>query len=149
MTDGVQGIGGDAFTPGDGIEPFEHTCTKLELLHYASVSRDLNMIHHDVASAQESGLSDIIVQGTFKAGLFARMLADLAGEHGFVTDLSVQYRGMDHVGDLMRGHGEISSRHEEASTVSLRLWLDGRNGKSTTLGSGTVRFGWPWPEETH
>jgi acyl dehydratase len=125
-------------TVGDRLPPEVRETSRLELLAYASVSRDLNLIHHDPEFARASGLPDTIVQGTLKAAFLARLASRFAGEWGTLRRFTVQYRGVDVPGSPLTAHGVVERIDIEAGEVELQLWLESASGERRTRGTAVV-----------
>jgi acyl dehydratase len=125
---------------GDPLGPEVRETSRLQLLAYASVSRDLNLIHHDPEIARAEGLPDTIVQGTLKAAFLARLVTNFAGESGTLRRLTVQYRGVDVPGAPLTAHGLVEQVDPERGEVQCALWLENATGERTTRGSAVVAF---------
>ncbi len=125
---------------GDPLGPEVRETSRLQLLAYASVSRDLNLIHHDPEFAHASGLPDTIVQGTLKSAFLARLATTFAGEWGTLRRLTVQYRGVDIPGAPLTVRGVVERLDPERAEVECQLWLEGASGERTTRGTAIVRL---------
>lgn len=123
---------------GAVMEIQERETTRLTLLEYTAVSRDLNLIHHDPEFARAGGLPDTIVQGTLKAAFLARLATSFAGEWGTLRRLSVQYRAIDIPGTMLTAHGVVEGLDEELGEVECRLWLESASGNQTTRGTAII-----------
>jgi acyl dehydratase len=120
---------------GHELDPATYEPSKLDLLDYAIVSRDPNLIHHDPEFARASGLPDVIVQGTLKAGLLARFVEERMGAGWRIAQLAVQYRGVDVVSTTLTAHGRVVAVDEPNGTISLDVWLQSPNGAANTRAS--------------
>ncbi len=125
---------------GDRLGPEARPTSRLQLLSYASVSRDLNLIHHDPELARAAGLPDTIVQGTLKAAFLARLATAYAGQFGTVRRLAVQYRGIDVPGRPLTAHGVVERVDDNRGEVEVSLWLESVSGERTTRGTATIAF---------
>lgn len=123
---------------GDRLTSEVRETSRLQLLEYASVSRDLNLIHHDPEFAHANGLPDTIIQGTLKCAFLARVVTGFAGEWGTLRRLTVQYRGIDVPGEPVTAHGVVERVDPERGEVECRLWLESASGQQTTRGSAIV-----------
>jgi acyl dehydratase len=123
---------------GDRLGPEIRETSPLQLLAYASVSRDLNLIHHDPEFARAGGLPDTIVQGTLKAAFLARLATTFAGEWGTLRRFTVQYRGVDIPGTPLTAEGIVESVDLERGEVECRLWLGSEAGERTTRATAVV-----------
>lgn len=123
---------------GDRLGPEVRSTSRLQLLAYASVSRDLNLIHHDPEIARAEGLPDTIVQGTLKSAFLARLATSFAGEWGTLRRLTVQYRGVDVPGSALTVEGVVERIDLMRGEVECRLWLASASGERTTRGTAIV-----------
>jgi len=123
---------------GDRLGPEVRETSRLQLLAYASVSRDLNLIHHDPEIARGEGLPDTIVQGTLKAAFLARLATRFAGQSGTLRRLTVQYRGLDVPGAPLTAHGLVKHLSPDRGEVECELWLESESGERTTRGSAVI-----------
>jgi acyl dehydratase len=123
---------------GDRLGPEARDTSREQLLAYASVSRDLNLIHHDPEFARASGLPDTIVQGTLKSAFLARLVTRYAGEWGTLVRLTVQYRGVDIPGTPLTAHGVVDRIDPERGEIECEIWLESVGGERTTRGRAVV-----------
>jgi acyl dehydratase len=123
---------------GDCLDPQVRETSRLQLLAYASVSRDLNLIHHDPELARAGGLPDTIIQGSLKSAFLASLATAFAGEWGTLRRLTIQYRGIDVPGAPLTAHGVVERIDEERGEVECRLWLESASGQQTTRGTAIV-----------
>jgi acyl dehydratase len=132
------GFDGEGMKAGYELDPATYEPSKLDLLEYAIVSRDPNLIHHDPEFARASGLPDVIVQGTLKAGLLALFVEERVGGRWRIAELAVQYRGVDVVSTPLTAHGRVVAVDEPAGTMSLDVWLQSPTGAANTRASVTL-----------
>jgi acyl dehydratase len=125
-------------TVGHRLEPQVRATSRLQLLQYASVSRDLNLIHHDPEVARSGGLPDTIIQGSLKSAFMARLATAFAGEWGTLRRLTVQYRGIDVPGASLTAHGVVERVDTGRGEVECRLWLETAPGVQNTRGTAIV-----------
>ena len=123
---------------GDHLGREVRETSRLQLLAYASVSRDLNLIHHDPEFARASGLPDTIVQGTLKAAFLARLVTQFAGEAGSLRRLTVQYRGIDVPGAALTAYGVVERVDPDRGEVECSIWLESAAGERTTRGRAVI-----------
>jgi acyl dehydratase len=122
---------------GDEIGPVVWDCTPMDLLRYASGSRDFNLIHHDSDYAREAGLPGTIIQGSLKSAVLSDMLIAWLGEHGSLAKLAIQYRGVDVPGIRLTGGGLVTDRYSdrEGNWIIGEVWLEDPSGARNTRGS--------------
>ncbi|HLJ98704.1 MAG TPA: MaoC family dehydratase [Streptosporangiaceae bacterium] len=79
-------------TPGSELEPRSFPVTRLDLVKYAGVSGDFNVIHWNERIARSVGLPNVIAHGMFSMAQAGRYVTDLAGgDPGAVTEFSVRF----------------------------------------------------------
>jgi acyl dehydratase len=129
--------------PGVRLTALTWTPTRYELLQYAAASRDLNLIHHDRVIAAEAGFEDVIVQGTMKSALLARVaLGACSGAR--LRRLKVQYRGVDHPDATMTAKGQVSSVCPRDGTAEINLWIERADTSRSTIGDATIEIPTEW-----
>lgn len=128
----------NAVSVGDRLPELTWSASRYDLLKYACVSRDLNLIHHDPVIARDSGLPDTIVQGTLKSALLARLVGSFIGASGRLCRLAVQYRGIDVPDQLLTAHGQVTHIDVDSREVTCDLWIERSDGSVSTRGSATV-----------
>ena len=129
------------FAPDSEIGPVTWDCTALDLLRYASASRDFNLIHHDPDYARRVGLPGIIVQGSLKSGFLSDMLINWIGERGWLAKLAIEYRGIDEPG-LLVGKELVTRKDsdERGNWIECEIWLENASGERNTRGSALIRL---------
>jgi len=122
---------------GDAIGPLVWDCTPMDLLRYASASRDFNLIHHDSDYARQAGLPGTIIQGSLKSAVLSDMIITWLGEHGSLVKLAIQYRGVDVPGIRLTGRGLVTERYSdgEGNWIIGDVWLEDPTGARNTRGS--------------
>ena len=103
----------DDVAEGDVLPVLVKTTTTRQLVMYAGASGDYYEIHYDQEYARSLGLPGVIVHGALKSAFLAQLVTDWIGDGGTLKRLSVQYRGMDLVGEPMRCEGVVTSRRVE------------------------------------
>ena len=130
----------DDVAEGDALPALEKTPTTRQLVMYAGASGDYYEIHYDQDYARSLGLPGVIVHGALKSAFLAQLVTDWIGERGVLKRLSVQYRGMDMVGQPMRCAGTVTSKRVENGEhlVECDIWTENPSGDKTTRGSALV-----------
>jgi acyl dehydratase len=97
-------------------------------VRYAGASGDFNPIHIDEGFAKQVGLPGRILHGLWTMAQVARAHTEAAGGPETLRRLSVQFRGMGVLGELItvRGSvdsidGEIALVHSEAEQAGNRI----------------------------
>jgi acyl dehydratase len=126
--------------PGFEIGPLEKEPTTQQLVKYAGASGDFYQIHYDKDFAIANKLPGVILHGALKNAFLAQLMTDFAGEHGWLSKLSVQYRGMDVPGVKLICRGRVVRKRVENGRhlVDCEIWLENAKGEKTTPGSATV-----------
>jgi len=127
---------------GTMIPTLTKTPTTRQLVQYAGASGDFYEIHYDQALAREAGLPNVIVHGALKSAFLAQMLTDWIGGEGVLRKLSVQYRGMDVVGEAMTCGGIVTAITDEHGLriIECDIWTENPEGKRTTVGTAVVEL---------
>jgi acyl dehydratase len=125
--------------PGQELPELVKHPTTRQLVQYAGASGDFYEIHYDQEYARSAGLPGVILHGLLKAAFLAQLLTDWAGSEGRLETLDVSYRGLDLPGRELRCRGKVTEVRDGA--VELELWTQDPEGKRTTLGSASLRFG--------
>lgn len=121
------------------LEPARFEVSKDDLLRYTVASRDPNLIHHDPEVARASGLPNVIVQGTLKAGLLARFIGSHLGEGWEMEEFSVQYRGTDVVGQVLTARARVVSVDDSHSRIHMEAAMEDSSGAANTRGYAVLR----------
>lgn len=130
----------DAISEGDALPVLVKTPTTRQLVMYAGASGDYYEIHYDQEYARSLGLPGVIVHGALKSAFLAQLVTDWIGDGGTLKRLSVQYRGMDLVGEPMRCAGVVTAKRVENGEhlVECDVWSKSPSGERTTRGSALV-----------
>ena len=130
----------DDVAEDDALPALEKTPTTRQLVMYAGASGDYYEIHYDQDYARSLGLPGVIVHGALKSAFLAQLVTDWIGERGVLKRLSVQYRGMDMVGQPMLCAGTVASKRVENGEhlVECDLWSENPSGDKTTRGTALV-----------
>ena len=111
--------------------------TTQQLVMYAGASGDYYQIHYDRQFALGNGLPDVILHGALKNAFLGQLMTDWIGEHGTLSRLRVQYRGMDVPGTPIFAKGVVTRKGDDGE-VECDIWLENAEGKRTTPGSAVV-----------
>lgn len=111
--------------------PIEHP----QLVRYACASGDHNPIHLDNDAARKSKLDGVIAHGMLSMGFLGQVMTDWIGE-GELKKLSVSFRGMVKLGDVLRCQGKVIKKFEQDAEhcVECELLITNQNGDSLTTG---------------
>ena len=127
---------------GDELAGFSVELDATAMVLQVSGSQDWNLVHHDTAFAQDSGMPGIFYNTGWTTGMLGRLLTDWAGRSGWVEKLSFQMRGMNSAGAVVRAHAKVTQKRREDSRalVDLDIFLENDQVGVTTPGKATVRL---------
>tara|TARA_B100001750_G_C15465570_1_gene576839 strand:- start:833 stop:1261 length:429 start_codon:yes stop_codon:yes gene_type:complete len=130
----------DSVEIGQELPVLEKHPSTRQLVKYAGASGDFYEIHYDLEFARTTGLEGVIIHGALKNAFLAQVVTDWMGSAGRLKKLSVQYRGMDIPGDLLKIKGEIAEKwHADGENlVRCTLSLENGDGDKTTTGEAVV-----------
>ncbi|OPG15547.1 MaoC/PaaZ C-terminal domain-containing protein [Ferroacidibacillus organovorans] len=98
------------FHVGDTLPPLERGPIGAEqLARYAQISGDFNPIHLDEKAAIEAGLEGIIAHGMLSMAYLGSMITRAIADVGELVDLTVRFRGMVKLGDLVTCEGTVTN----------------------------------------
>lgn len=104
----------------------------------AIATNDFERVHHDKATAQETGVPDIFMNILTTNGLVQRFVTDWAGPSARIRNIAIRLGAPNFVGDTMRINGTVESTNDAERTVSITV--SGRNGIGEHV-SSTVTIG--------
>ena len=137
-------LSADGVRAGAELEPLrKDPITRNQLRAYADVSGDHNPIHLDDGAAYEQGLDGVIAHGMLSMGFLGQYAAELAGEGGFVEELSVRFERMVVPGDVLTCRGsvdEVAPAEGGRRRVRASLWAENDRGERPTAGSGVLNL---------
>lgn len=130
--------------------------TTTHLVRWAAANGNYARIHWDLPFAiLRQRLPNVVVNGTLKNQYLGQMLAQFAGEEGWLRRYYIEHRGMDLAGDVLTAFGKVTGKSDEGDygLVECEIGLRNNHGEQTALGSATValpkmgqRLPLEWPE---
>ncbi len=127
----------DDVNEGDEVTPLEKGPIEYEqLVRYACASGDHTPIHLDNEAAKKAGLKDgVIAHGMLSMAFLGQMMTDWIGE-GELKKLSVDFRGMVNLGDVLTCQGKVVKKfeQEEMKCVECELFITNQKGSRLTTG---------------
>jgi acyl dehydratase len=125
---------------GMSLPPLAKETYYMQLVEYASASRDFYIIHHDRDYAKGVGLPDVIIQGSLKAAFLGQVVTNWMGQWGTLKRFAVQYRGIDVPGNPLTAKGVVTKAYTRDGEryVECDLWLENIQGEHTTKGTALV-----------
>ena len=129
-------------TVGEELPGFSVALDATAMVLQVSGSQDWNLVHHDTAFAQESGMPGIFYNTGWTTGMLGRLLTDWAGRSGWVEKLSFQMRGMNSSGAVVLAHAKVTGKRQDnnKALVDLDIFLENDQVGVTTPGKATVRL---------
>ena len=103
------------------------------LVVWAAASGDFYQIHYDDDFAKGNNLPDIIVHGALKGMLVGRLLDEICGDSGRITNWGVSYRGMDPARQDLTVHATVTRKYEENGDHLLDLEVGTSKNNNVTL----------------
>jgi acyl dehydratase len=127
---------------GEELPGFSVELDSTAMVLQVSGSQDWNLVHHDIEFARDSGMQGIFYNTGWTTGMLGRLLADWAGQSGWVEKLNFQMRGMNGAGAVVRAHAQVTDKRIEDSRalIDLDIFLENDQVGITTPGKATVRL---------
>lgn len=123
---------------GDEITPLiKDPIDQDQLIKYADASGDHNPIHLDDEAAKKAGLKNgVIAHGMLSMGFLGQLMTDWIGD-GELKKLSVNFRGMVNLGDVLTCRGKVVKKFKdgEAGLVECELFITNQDGNKLTSGT--------------
>lgn len=117
------------------------TTTAAQLVRYAGAARDFSGIHYDVDYARRRGFDGVIVHGFLKAAFLAELGREWAGTDSWYRSFGARYSGTDLVGRPITCRGRVTDIDGDAGRISLDLWTQNVDGRTTTTATGVIQIG--------
>lgn len=103
------------------------------LVRWASANGNYARIHWDLPYAMlRQGLSNLVVNGSLKNEYLYILLQRFAGEAGWVREMYLEHRGMDHPGDTLTITGKVTEKTVRDGLGYLKCEIGLRNNRSET-----------------
>ena len=126
---------------GQEIPPFSQKVGYMELNRFAGANDELVPIHMDPDYAKDvAKLPDVIIMGNLKLAYIANAITDWAGDEGWITKVSVEYRKMDTVNSTITAKGKVTKKFQQdgKNLVELEVWVENEQGEVTTPASAVL-----------
>ena len=126
---------------GQEIPPFSQKVGYMELNRFAGANDELVPIHMDPDYAKDvAKLPDVIIMGNLKLAYIANAITDWAGDEGWITKVSVEYRKMDTVNSIITAKGKVTKKFQQdgKNLVELEVWVENEQGEVTTPASAVL-----------
>ena len=126
---------------GQEIPPFSQKVGYMELNRFAGANDELVPIHMDPDYAKDvAKLPDVIIMGNLKLAYIANAITDWAGDEGWITKVSVEYRKMDTVNTTITAKGKVTKKFQQdgKNLVELEVWVENEQGEVTTPASAVL-----------
>jgi hypothetical protein len=98
-------------------------------------------VHWDSQLARSVGVPEAYDYGPERIAWLATMLTNWVGDHGFLSELYVEVRRFNLIGDLTYGHGRIVDKEDTAGDrgrVRCEVWATDQRGETTATGWAVV-----------
>jgi hydroxyacyl-ACP dehydratase HTD2-like protein with hotdog domain len=124
----------DQINVGDELPPVVRgPMTTGHLVRWASANGNYARIHWDLPYAMlRQGLSNLVVNGSLKNEYLYILLQRFAGEAGWVREMYLEHRGMDHPGDTLTINGKVTEKTVRDGLGYLKCEIGLRNNRSET-----------------
>lgn len=116
----------DEFTPGDSVDSVGRTITEADIVNFAALSGDWNLIHTDAEYAKSQMNGERIAHGL----LILSIASGLAVRLGFMEDTVIVFRGLE---------WKFTRPVLIGDTIRLRVTVEGTK-EMARLGGGLVNF---------
>ncbi len=126
---------------GQELPPFSQKVGYMELNRFAGANDELVPIHMDPDYAKDvAKLPDVIIMGNLKLAYIANAITDWAGDEGWITKVSVEYRKMDTVNSTITAKGKVTKKFQQEgkNLVELEIWVENEQGEVTTPASAVL-----------
>ena len=126
---------------GQELPPFSQKVGYMELNRFAGANDELVPIHMDPDYAKDvAKLPDVIIMGNLKLAYIANAITDWAGDEGWITKVSVEYRKMDTVNSTITAKGKVTKKFQQdgKNLVELEVWVENEQGEVTTPASAVL-----------
>ena len=126
---------------GQEFPPYSHKVGYMELNRFAGANDELVPIHMDPDYAKDvAKLPDVIIMGNLKLAYIANAITDWAGDEGWITKISVEYRKMDTVNSTITAKGKVTKKFQQdgKNLVELEIRVENEQGEVTTPASAVL-----------
>ena len=126
---------------GQELPPYSHKVGYMELNRFAGANDELVPIHMDPDYAKDvAKLPDVIIMGNLKLAYIANAITDWAGDEGWITKVSVEYRKMDTVNSTITAKGKVTKKFQQdgKNLVEPEIWVENEQGEVTTPASAVL-----------
>ena len=103
---------------GSELPPLDVPITTTLIIAGALASRDYTPVHHDKASAQAQGMSDVFMNILTTQGLVSRFVTDWAGPNAVLKGMAIKLGAPNLPGDTMKMRGKVESKEDGVVSVS-------------------------------
>ena len=125
---------------GDALPELDVELTAAIIVGGAMASRDFTPVHHDRASAQATGMTDVFMNILTTNGYVGRFVSDWAGPDAALKKVAIKLGTPNLPGDTMKLRGAVSAVNADAGTVDVEVVAKNSWGDHAT---GTVTVALP------
>lgn len=121
-----RGLFFEEFTPGDAVESVGRTVTETDVVNFAGISGDYNLIHTDAEYSKQQMFGQRVAHGLLVLSIASGMAVRL----GFMEDTVIAFRGLE---------WRFSAPVFIGDTIRLRVTVE-ETKPMPRLGGGLVTF---------
>ncbi|MDQ1424418.1 MAG: hypothetical protein QOD72_1916, partial [Acidimicrobiaceae bacterium] len=98
---------------GDEIPPFQRETDLMHWNRYAAVNDEFVYIHMDDEAGKAAGQGGAFGMGNLRWAYVLNSLRAWAGDEADVRQLELQFRAVNHKGDVLRTSGKVTEKKQE------------------------------------
>lgn len=113
----------------------------MHLMRFSAAIENWHRIHYDYDFATgHDGLPDLVVSGSWKQHFVAQMVRRWAGADGWMTELGLQYRRVNVVGETLTAWGRVTDIEpgEAYGLVGIDVGIRNQDGDESSPGRAVV-----------
>ncbi|HEY9470218.1 MAG TPA: hypothetical protein VIQ76_11460 [Propionibacteriaceae bacterium] len=117
--------------------------TALHLMRWSAAVENWHRIHYDTEFAVgHDGLPERLVNGSWKQQVLVQLVKDWVGDTGWLWKISLQFRGMDVIGDTLTAWGTVTElrQADDVGLAECEIGLRNQRGEETTPGRAIAVF---------
>jgi 3-hydroxybutyryl-CoA dehydratase len=114
------------------------TITEADIIAFAELSGDFNLIHVDEEFAKRTRWRGRIAHGMLVAGLVTQTLSDLGGEGAVHVSQEVSFRAPVRIGDTVIVTSEVTGKIEEKRRLVIASTWTNQDGETVVIGKGEL-----------
>jgi acyl dehydratase len=130
---------GDVQVDSEITTLIKHPTTR-QMVKWAGATDEYYEIHYDKDFATSQGLPGVLVAAGMLWAFLSQMLANWAGEQGFVKKLSCNYRGMNFADEDVFCKGKVIKKNiqDNQHCLECEVWVENAQDEKTVIGTAIV-----------